>query len=191
MTVRATLFCEDAAHESWARALVGQIGANEETEVSLSVGSARFGVGRLKKELRAFDRLLEATGGRPDLLVVLIDANTVGDQARRQEISEAISSEDYPALVVGVPDPAIETWYLADPEGFHKTFGVTPNANLEPKASLVDALERAGEVVLSGGEEFAEEIVGGMRLYQAGRRERSLKRFIDELRAALRQLSAT
>jgi len=52
---------------------------------------------------------------------------------------------------------------------------------------MVDAL-RAGEVVTGGGAEFADETVEVMDLYRAGHADRGLKRFLDEVSYALRQL---
>jgi hypothetical protein len=46
----------------------------------------------------------------------------------------------------------------------------------------------AGEIVTGGGAEFADDIVEVMDLYRAGRAERSLRSFADDLRAALKLL---
>ena len=53
---------------------------------------------------------------------------------------------------------------------------------------IVEALEATGEIVTQGGADFADEIVGAMDLYRAGRAVPSLGMFIDDLRAALRRL---
>jgi hypothetical protein len=194
MARRVDLFCEDAAHEAWARALLTRLAAQQEVEVSIQVASARFGVGRLKRELRAYEALLGKEGGLPDLLVVIVDANAVGVAARRAEIAEAIDLEAFPVEVVGVPDPCVEHWLLADPTSFAKRFGEQPELPEtgdcdQWKAALVKVLERAGEIVTGGGGEFAEEIVEVMDLYRAGKASRSLKQFVDDLRAALKRLA--
>ncbi len=194
MAHRVDLFCEDAAHEAWARALLTRLAGEQEVEVSIQVASARFGVGRLKRELHAYERLLENEGGLPDLLVVIVDANAAGVAARRAEITAAIDLDAFPVVAVGAPDPCVEHWLLADPTSFAERFGEQPNLPETShcnqwKAALVNALEHAGEIVTGGGGEFAEEIVAVMDLYRAGKTSRSLKQFVDDLRAALKQLT--
>jgi len=194
MAHRVDLFCEDAAHEEWARALLTRLAGEQEVEVSIQGASARFGVGRLKRELHAYGRHMEKESGLPDLLVVIIDANAVGVAARRAEITDAIDLDAFPVVAVGIPDPCVEHWLLADPTSFSERFGEQPELPETSdcdqwKAALVKALERAGEIVTGGGGEFAEEIVEVMDLYRAGKASRSLKQFIDDLRAVLKRLT--
>jgi len=166
---------------------------DEHADVTIQVATARFGVGRLKRELKAYERLLNREGGLPDLLVVIVDANLVGVAARRAEIEQAIDLNAIPAVALGVPDPCVERWLLADPESFSSRFGEEPelpgttDCN-DWKVALVEALERAGEIVTGGGGEFADEIVEVMDLYRAGKATRSLKLFTEDLRAALKRL---
>lgn len=190
MSHRVVLFCEDAAHESLARALVARLAREESVSVSIHVGSARFGISRVKRELRAFEQLLQRGSGLPDLLVILVDANAAGVASRRSEIEDAIDLASFPRAVVGVPDPMVECWYLADPASFAERFGRGPAAASahDDKQRLIAALEDAGEIVVSGGAEFADEIVEAMDLYRAGRNAATLKSFIDDLSATLRQL---
>ena len=52
-----------------------------------------------------------------------------------------------------------------------------------------EPFQRCGvHVVGVGGIEFAQEIVAGMDLYRAGKNDRSLKAFLDDLRSKLRIL---
>ena len=162
--IRVDLFCEDAAHESWCRALLGRLADEASIEVSIRGGTANLGIPRLKRELRAFSRILEARAGLPDLLVVMIDANDVGPRARRQEIEDAIDLGTFPAAVVGTPDPCVERWFLADPESFSQRFGPVPSIPAGApgevwKDALIQALETAGEIVTGGGAEFAGDVM--------------------------------
>ncbi len=184
------LFCEDAAHEGWARALLSRLAREEGIDVSITIGSARFGIPRLKQELKGFDRALRRGSGLPDLLIILIDANDAGVSERRREIDGAIDLTDYPHAVVGVPDPHVECWYVADPPSFGERFGAAPSEGTvaDCKERLVTALEEADEIVVSGGAEFADEIVDVMDLYRAGRGQAELKAFIDGVRGALKRL---
>lgn len=126
MVHRVVLFCEDAAHESWARAILRRLAEEESRQLDIVIGSASAGIPRLKQELRAFDRALRRSSGVPDLLVILIDANAAGELARRSEIEGAVDLHQYPQSVVGVPDPYVECWYVADPVSFSQRFGVQP-----------------------------------------------------------------
>lgn len=191
MALRVQLFCEDGAHESFARAIVERLGREETVELVITVGSARFGIPRLKRELRAFQALAASRSGMPDILVVLVDANAIGPATRRREVEDVLDPALFPRVVIGTPDPCVERWLLADPVSFAERFGVQP-AN-EPvrrradwKTRLADALRRAGRILTQGGSEYADEIVEAMDLHRASR-EPSLGRFLDELRAALRQ----
>lgn len=192
-TLRVDLFGEDAAHEDCGRALIGRVAAEEDVEVAVRAVSARFGIGRVKRELSAFQATVaRVPGSQPDLLVVLADANRVGAPARRKEIEDALDPAVFPSIVVGTPDPYVERWLMADPPSFREQFGVQPSISRTSdrhvwKRRLVSALEDAGQIVLQGGAEFAPDIVAAMDLYRAGRTVPSLGAFIADLRAAIRQ----
>lgn len=194
MTRRVELFCEDSAHESCARALVERIASELELAVSLHTATASSGLGRLKRELKAFQALTAHRSGTPDLLVVLIDANAVGPAARRAEIEGILDTAVFPHHVIGTPNPCVERWLLADPVSFARTFGVQPdigrpgNRNVW-KIRLVEALEACGQIVVQGGAELSEEIVEAMDFYRAGRVDSTIRDFTDALRAALRRLA--
>lgn len=56
------------------------------------------------------------------------------------------------------------------------------------KDALAKVVRKAGHPATLGGIEFAQELVERMDLYRAGRNERSLKAFVDDLRGRLRTL---
>jgi len=189
------LFCEDSAHEACARAVIGRIGREIPIDVTVHIGSARFGLPRLKSELRDFQAALRKGSGVPDLLVVLADGNTAGPGVRRREVDEVIDASVFPRCVVGAPDPYVERWLLADPASFAQRFGHqpvlgTPQGRDGWKQRLVEALEEAGEIVTQGGAEFAEEIIDVMDFYRAGKQVPTVERFAADVRAALVQISA-
>jgi hypothetical protein len=188
------LFCEDSAHEACARAVVSRIGREIPIEVTLHVGSARFGLPRLKSELRDFQAALRKGSGVPDLLVVLADGNDAGPGARQREVAEAIDEKVFPRYVVGAPDPYVERWLLADPTSFAERFGqqpvlVAPTGREGWKQRLVEALEGAGEIVTQGGSEFADEIIEVMDFYRAGKHVPTVATFAADIRSALLQIS--
>lgn len=196
MRYRVDLFCEDAGHESFGRAMIQRCAQQEAIDVTLNVPTARFGIPRLRSELLAFQSVLRRTGGAPDILVILIDANDVGVQARRRQIDALLDPTVVPVSVCGIPDPYVERWLLADPQSFAATFGQEPQlgrtrTRKEWKARLVRALESGGQIVTQGGAEFADEIVTAMDLYRAGQTAPSLNAFVSDLRAEFRALRMT
>jgi hypothetical protein len=139
--------------------------------------------------------MVARSGGTPDILVVMIDANAVGPNVRRREVEALIDTAAIPRTVIGTPDPCVERWLLADPESFTSLFDQQPgspprNSPVSWKTLLVDALEAAGELVTQGGAEFSDEIVEVMDIYRAGHADPTIRAFYDDLRAALRQAGA-
>lgn len=189
MTYRVELFCEDSAHESCARATLTRIAGELDVTLTVHVASARFGLGRLTSELKAFQALVQHHAGTPDLLVVLADADDIGPHKRRQQVEEIIDPSVFPSWVVGTPDPCVERWLLADPVSFAEQFDYQPQVRAESrrqwKLLLVDSLEAAGEIVTQGGAEFADEIIGTMDFYRAGKADSTIQKFASEIRSAL------
>ena len=94
--------------------------------------------------------------------------------------------------VLASPDPHIEKWYMADTAAFERVVGSRPRLGKKKcdkdryKAMLAKAIRDAGRPLTLGGIEFAPDLVRESDLYQAGKTDKSLKRFCDELRTALR-----
>lgn len=192
MTVQVDLFCEDAAHEAIARAIAERLAKEEAIEISIRVGSARAGVGRLMQELRAFAEATRRQSGAPDVLVVLIDSNSDGPTVRRNQIATANLDRVFPLHVVGTPDPCVEAWLLADGGTLARLYSPAPSSAPtadcdELKRRLKASLVGAGEIVVQGGAEFAGEIIEAIDLYTAGQAEPTLKRFLEDLRVAFRR----
>ena len=84
---------------------------------------------------------------------------------------------------------------MADPESFKGVVGHRPTiakkkcARNYYKNALANAVRKAGHPATLGGIEFAPELVERMDLYRAGKNERSLKAFVDDLRGKLRTLT--
>lgn len=194
MALTIELFCEDAAHEEFGRALVRRCASEADVDVDITVGTARFGIPRLKSVLAGRQAVLRRAGGVPDILLVLVDANDVGVTARRHEVVSVIDPTLIPAVVIGVSDPYVERWYLADPVAFAAQFGIEPDIRGAQghhgwKHALANSLEATGAILTQGGAEFAVEIVDGMDLYRAGQNAATLGTLTTDLRATLRQLS--
>lgn len=190
------IFCEDEAHENTISALIRRIARELGISIRISTSSARGGHGRVRTELRNFQRDFPRIGDRTDLLVVAIDANCNGFQEARTAIRDLIDTRLFPSFVLAIPDPHIERWLLAEPEALFAATGASAPIERRKcdrdryKDMLLKALEKAGQTVLLGGAEFAAEIVEQMDFFRAGRNEVSLKHFIDDVRSALRLLQA-
>lgn len=194
------LFVEDRAHEAFLVPLIERIAAQEGLAVAVRVRSARGGHGRALQELKLYQRLVEkgvAGAGLPDVLVAAVDGNCSKWANRRDEIRAVVRAPFLQQLVTACPDPHIERWYLADPEAFLQVVGSRPSLGKTKcerdyyKKALADAVREGGHPPTLGGIELARELAWELDLYRAGRAERSLKAFVEELRAALRAAATT
>jgi len=195
--VSVDIFVEDRAHEAFLLAILLRIATEEKVHVSPRVRSGRGGHGRAVGELKLYQSLVEkrAAGiGHPDLLIAGIDGNCSTFAKARKAIEGATRAPFSDRLVVACPDPHVERWYLADPDSFHTVVGRRPTVGKKKcardhyKRLLAKAVQKAGHPPTLGGIEFAPELVRDMDLYRAGRNDRSLKAFLDDLRNRLRTL---
>lgn len=191
------LFAEDRAHEELFKAMLSRIAGEQGQPIAVRVRSARGGHPRVLEELSLYQRsVLKAPDSMsmPDLLFIAIDANCKRWTKARTEIQQKIQDPFKERSVVACPDPHIERWYLADPDSFAQVVGVQPKIGRKKcerdryKAILSKAIVDAGHPPTLGGIEFAQELVGAMNLYRAGRAERSLKHFLDETVARIRSI---
>jgi hypothetical protein len=197
--VTVDIFVEDRAHEAFLVPMLRRIAQEESTEVSARVRSARGGHGRAVAELKLYQDVVEKASGettQPDLLIAGIDGNCSTFAKARKTIEGATRAPFSDRLVVACPDPHVERWYLADPESFKEVVGLWPTVAKKKcardyyKAALANVVRKAGHPATLGGIEFAQELVERMDLYRAGKNDRSLKSFVDDLRAKLRVVHA-
>jgi len=189
------LFAEDQAHEEVVGALARRAARERDLSVNLRIRRARGGHGRVLEELRLYQTSIKrgiAGLVLPDILVVAIDANCRRFAAARKEIEGALDASFRTLTAVACPEPHVERWCLADPPSFQKVIGITPRVPRRKcdrdfyKSLLSNSVIRAGHVPTLGGVEFADELVKAMDFYRAGKTERSLKAFLDELDSVLR-----
>lgn len=201
MSDRATvdLFVEDRAHEEFLLPLVKRIATEEAIAVRCRVRSAIGGHPRAMWEFESYQRLWErgVFTGIPDVLVVAIDTNCSTFAETRAGIEKATHDQLRALLVTACPNPHIERWLMADLRSFHRVVGHQPDLGATKcergyyKDQLKDAVRRGGHPQTLGGIEFASALVEEMSLYRAGRADRSLRVFVDDLRARFRNLSAS
>lgn len=194
------LFVEDRAHESFLEPLLMRIAReqDQDIEMEIRVRSARGGHGRAIAEFELYQRIVTKSllgSESADIVVVAIDGNCSTPTVARRRIQDATDLMLIDRLVIACPDPHIERWYVADPESFETTVGHRPSvgdkkcARGHYKQILTTAIRQAGHPTTLGGVDFAFELVEGMDLYRAGRNDSSLKAFLDDLRARLRQVT--
>lgn len=192
------LFCEDQGHEQLGRALIERLAREAGLSVSVDAPSARGGRGRAISELKIWQRALSLgrLAGTPDLLVVLIDGNCEGVNATRRQIEPQIDPAVCPTSVIGVPDPHVERWLMADAVAFTRLIGAPPPADPGKcgrdvyKKIIRETVERAGVPLLSDVLELAPDLVHDMDLFRAGKAQPALGQLIDDLQRALRALGA-
>ncbi len=190
------LFMEDGAHEKFLVPLVKRVGLEEGVDVVCQVRTARGGHARAISELKFYleHRQLLGLNATLDMIVVAIDSNCDSFAQTRSSIKDAVGQEYFHLLVAACPDPHIERWYMADVNSFYEVVGYQPDLASEKcernyyKTLLRTAVQRGGHPQMLGGIEFATELVEQMDLYRAGRTERSLKAFVEDLRSRFRIL---
>ena len=184
------LFVEDNAHQQVVGALVERLAEEHGISVRLRWYSAVRGYGRVVQELSDYLRDMERQGAPwPDLIVAATDANCHGANARIASFGRL----QVPApVVLAVPDPHVERWLLLDGAAFRRVFGrgcQAPDQKCSRdryKQLLTSAIFQAGVVPILGGIEYAAEVVQHMDVDRAMRADRSLQRFVEQLRDIFR-----
>jgi hypothetical protein len=191
-------FVEDAAHESFIRALLGRLAREESVEVHLAFPTARGGRGRALSEFRAYQRARQSgiSGhGIPDLLVIAVDCDCQPPNDCAADVIGYIDDRVFPHYVGARPRAHIEEWYQADPETFQRVVDaepVEPDDPCEPgayKRTLEEAVRAGGNPISHGGAEFAPDLVAAMDLNRAARRVSALGQLIEDLKAHMRRIA--
>lgn len=128
-----------------------------------------------------------------DILVVAIDANSVGVAGRRKQI-QRVTGNYAGTVVMAIPDPHVEAWLLADPRALPLALGEAreidvPATATNWKAELSKACSTLGTTAVAGGIEYANAIAGHMRVTVAGQNQPTIATFTSDLQAAIRRLS--
>jgi len=200
--LRVGYFLEDIAHEKFITALVRRVGQEAglaPEALEYIVYNASGGKGQTMTELRRFLRDVQRGRIPPTpVLVVAIDGNCQGYTEKHNEIRRVAEDYGYAGqLVCAIPDPHIERWYMADPEGLQQAIGagvrpVLPAYKCERgryKRAILGVFADVGIKPLLGGAEYGNDVVKAMDLYAAQQADPALKHFVDHLKAALSPFS--
>lgn len=190
------LYGEDRGHVQVTEALLRRLIRDLGVAVALDTRNGRGGRGRALAELQAWQRALKTSRalGIPDLLVVVIDGNCNGPNATRREIEAQLDATVFPRVVIGVPDPHIERWFLADPEAFCALVGAAPPPDPGKcgrdvyKKLLRDTLDAAGTPIVTDVLELAPDLIPTMDLFRVAKAQPALGQLVQDLRRALRAL---
>lgn len=191
-----SVFCEDSFHENFVGAMLRRFESEYRVGSSFRILSARGGLPKMAGEFGEFLRDIgRGRLPRPDLVLVVVDANCLGYNERKQIMGRAL--EAYPQfqqiVAYAIPDPHIERWMLVDEAAFRLVFrrGCTLPASKcakdEYKRLLLKEIRASGIEPILGGQEYAEDIVNAMNLSQAEIREPSLGLFLKSLKALFNQ----
>ena len=184
------LFGEDYAHRLVIGALIQRLAQEAGIAVRLDWRSAVHGHGRVVREFDAYLRDLNRQGIRPDLIIVATDSNCSGLNARTRELERP---DALVPVITAIPDPHIERWLLLDGAAFRIAVGRGCDApdlkcdRARYKRLLIDAVYAAGITPSIGGIEFAEDIVQQMDIARAMQADRSLQRFVGQIRQTFRE----
>lgn len=195
--VQVEIFAEDRAHEELLKPLLVRVCGEEGFAVSLQVRTGRGGHAKAVNEFERY-QTIAGTGKfvrkAPDLLIVAIDGNCTTFGRMKSRIADSTRSAFRHMLVSACPDPHVEKWFLADPASFHAVVGHRPDVGPDEcernhyKRILRESVARGGHLPTLGGIEFASELAEKMDLYRAGKRDPSLKSFLDDLRSKPRSI---
>lgn len=191
-----SVFCEDSFHENFVGAMLRRFESEYRVGSSFRILSARGGLPKMAGEFGEFLRDLDKGRlPRPDSVLVVVDANCLGYNERKQVMDRAL--EPYPQFQqivdYAIPDPHIERWMLVDETAFRTVFGrgctlpALKCAKDEYKRLLLKEVQASGVEPILGGQEYAEDIVNAMDLGHAETREPSLRLFLRSLRALFNQ----
>lgn len=186
-------FYEDSGHTGLIGGLVKRVAQDMGVDLEERPVVTKGGSGRVMEELQAYVRDIErGRSTRPDLLVVALDADTVGEQERRRRVKEVLQPlAGLPCLVVAVPRPHVEKWYLLDSQALKNLFGqpiqplsITSDKPDYYKKELGELAARVGSAM--GMLEWGGEIAARMSLQPGHLGCDDFERFIRDLRGCLR-----
>lgn len=200
--IRIAYFLEDIAQEKFLRALVTRVAQQtglSHDDLAEHVLNATGGRPRVLAELRGFLLDVQSAGTNPyQILIVAIDSNCAKYTEVRKDIAAIIEKSNYHSpVVLAIPNPYVERWYIMDPEAFKSATGAQivsrpPRRHCKRdsyKKILRDALHSAGITPVLGGTEYGEAVARQIDLYTAEKADKSFGRFVRDLTQEIGKLA--
>jgi len=127
--IRIGYFLEDRGHETFLKALVNRLAVEKGLKTGEWANDVRSASGG--KSIEAYRGFLkDITRPRAtnpfNILIVASDGNCKGYQEKRNQLlkfAEKVKLSRTDTLVLAIPDPHIERWYMSDPQAFNRAFG--------------------------------------------------------------------
>ncbi|RCK79299.1 MAG: hypothetical protein OZSIB_0170 [Candidatus Ozemobacter sibiricus] len=189
------LFVEDTAHETFLTALCRRVVAEAGLSLAIHSRHAQGGAGRMTRALQEFFvDLQRAATARPAAVIVARDANCLGWTERRKELLKVLRRREAFPVILAIPDPHIERWFLIDSQAFKAVFRrgcAAPDqkcARDRYKNLFQQAIREAGRIPLFGGYEHVPDLVRHLDLEFLARQDRSFALFMQDLTNALNEL---
>jgi len=191
------LFLEDNAQEVFIRALVERLISDEGK--NLNDYEFRLLNSRGGGSIRAYKDFIKQVRKRnhlsADVLIVGSDGNCNGFLKRKQQLLDASINIPYPEVITAVPDPHIERWYMLDNKALSNAAGVPVRVvSLKVKCDknhyktlLKESFADQNLFPPLGGAEYGSLIAKSMDLYVAGKIDRSINDFVDQVLSWLRR----
>lgn len=189
-------FLEDLMQEGLVTALVRRAAHDagiHERALTVDTRNARGGIPAALAGLAAY--VADVLAGREpiaSIVVIAIDSDCDVEERRTQIIDTIRPIAEQTCVVLAVPDPYVERWYLLDLSALKAALGAGPTGAFPVtcakgfyKKALNDAVTAAGFTARLGGYEYADLIVEHMDLYQCSKAEPQLGRFLADLKDCL------
>ena len=190
------LFVEDEGHRGFLRGVTLRVAAGLGVECRLIERNSAGGRGSVLASLKSY--VADVSNGRDeyiDILIVAVDSDCDAAEVRRV-VGRAVNGFAG-KVVLAIPEPHIERWFLLDTRAPAAVLGENRAANVpiekcEPdrfKNALRQAFRDVGVDPPAGGVLFGEEIARAMDLNLAERAD-DFRRFVSDLRGAIRLVAS-
>ena len=194
---KVLFFVEDNAQEQIIPGLFIRIASNHgiaRGDLDIHVPSSRGGgsIKALKEYLKDYGDELVA-----DCIVLGSDGNCKGLNEKRKQLEKNLQKVECDfTLILTIPDPHIEHWYLLDSNALSLAVGesVTDHAPRKKceknhyKTLLKDAIQSSGVIPLQGGAEYGSEIANEINLYKASKAEQGFAFFEEQVKSWAKSL---
>lgn len=192
--LRVAVFLEDIAQKEIICGLIERVAADKKIAIEIVVLNDQKGAS-LGTYYRYLSGLKIGRAIKYDVVVVSVDANCSGYNGKRKLVEkETGDALGLTPLVLALPEPHIECWYLLDCKAL-ATVGNIPTPDTPQlgkcekdvyKKMLRDAFIAGGIRPRRGGAEYGGDLAKEMDVKLASKRDNSFKKFIEDIQSAFK-----